>query len=172
MAYFNWEDFAKNLDCAFHVFSEKFTGIGIILVHLGKINRAFLIFLNIASKAIKRVVLKIASSFERFSNIKRGRLAAVPLCVLGITVAAIGFLSEMTHAHERIQEVFESLSLESECLSDLALAQVRVLQGIVQSDFQGACQGLGALCSFCCRKQGVGSLVILTRIFSLHQLLY
>ena len=67
----------------------------------------------------------------------RGGLAAVPLCVLGVTVAAISFLSQMAHAHERIQEVFESLSLETESLSDLTLTQVSVLQGIVQSDFQG-----------------------------------
>ena len=67
----------------------------------------------------------------------RGGLAAVPLCVLGVTIAAIGFLSQMAHAHERIQEVFESLSLETESLTDLTLTQVSVLQGIVQSDFQG-----------------------------------
>ena len=67
----------------------------------------------------------------------RGGLAAVPLCFLGVTIAAISFLSQMAHAHERIQEVFESLSLETESLSDLTLTQVRVLQGIVQSDFQG-----------------------------------
>ena len=67
----------------------------------------------------------------------RGGLAAVPLCFLGVTIAAISFLSQMAHAHERIQEVFESLSLETESLSDLTLTQIRVLQGIVQSDFQG-----------------------------------
>lgn len=67
----------------------------------------------------------------------RGGLAAVPLCFLGVTIAAICFLSQMAHAHERIQEVFESLSLETESLSDLTLTQVRVLQGIVQSDFKG-----------------------------------
>ena len=67
----------------------------------------------------------------------RGGLAAVPLCFLGVTIEAIGFLSQMAHAHERIQKVFESLSLETESLSDLTLTQVRVLQGIVQSDFKG-----------------------------------
>ena len=81
-------------------------------------------------------MLKIASSLKRLSNVMRGGLAAVPLCVLGVTIAAVSFLSQMAHAHERIQEVFDSLSLESESLSDLTLAQVRVLQGIVQSDLQ------------------------------------
>ena len=137
MADFHWEDFAKNLDSAFHVFSERFTDVGIILVHLGKINRLPLISLNIACKIFERAMLKIASSFKRLTDVMRGRLAAVPLCVLGVTIAAICFLSKMAHAHKRIQEVFESLSLESESLSDLTLAQVRVLQGIVQSDLQG-----------------------------------